>query len=445
MNIHNIYFETLGCSKNEVDTNIMKSILDNKLYKITEDKENAEIIVVNTCGFIETAKIESIDTILELAKLKQNGSCKFLVLTGCLAQRYPEELINEMPEIDAIIGTGNIHEINNVLYNLNSNVKNVKVDNINNSYPEKVNRKIESFVQYVKISEGCNNNCTYCIIPKLRGKNRSRRIEDILSEIKYFVDNNVKEIILIAQNTSDYGIDLYDDYKLYELLDEIEKIEGDFLVRLLYLYPDHIDDKLIRSIKNNSKVSKYLDIPLQHVNNNILRSMNRHTNRESIEALITKLRKEIPEVIIRTTLIVGFPGETEESFNELCEFIEKNKFDKLGVFPYSREEGTASYSYLNQISEEIKLNRLEKIMQIQKRISNELLRSKIGKTYKVLVENKIEDNLYEGRSYMDSPEIDGVIFVQSKSSLKLGQFVNVHIVDNLEYDLMGVVENESSK
>lgn len=445
MNIRNIYFETLGCSKNEVDTNIMKSILDNKLYKITEDKENAEIIVVNTCGFIETAKIESIDTILELAKLKQNGSCKFLVLTGCLAQRYPEELITEMPEIDAIIGTGNIHEINNVLYNLNSNVKNVKVDNINNSYPEKVNRKIESFVQYVKISEGCNNNCTYCIIPKLRGKNRSRRIEDILSEIKYFVDNNVKEIILIAQNTSDYGIDLYDDYKLYELLDEIEKIEGDFLVRLLYLYPDHIDDMLIRSIKNNSKVSKYLDIPLQHVNNNILRSMNRHTSRQSIETLITKLRKEIPEVIIRTTLIVGFPGETEEDFNELCEFIEKNKFDKLGVFPYSREEGTASYSYSNQISEEIKLNRLEKIMQIQKRISNELLRSKIGKTYKVLVENKIEDNLYEGRSYMDSPEIDGIIFIQSKSSLKLGQFVNVHIVDNLEYDLMGVVENESSK
>lgn len=445
MNIRNIYFETLGCSKNEVDTNIMKSILDNKLYKITEDKENAEIIVVNTCGFIETAKIESIDTILELAKLKQNGSCKFLVLTGCLAQRYPEELITEMPEIDAIIGTGNIHEINNVLYNLNSNVKNVKVDNINNSYPEKVNRKIESFVQYVKISEGCNNNCTYCIIPKLRGKNRSRRIEDILSEIKYFVDNNVKEIILIAQNTSDYGIDLYHDYKLYELLDEIEKIEGDFLVRLLYLYPDHIDDMLIRSIKNNSKVSKYLDIPLQHVNNNILRSMNRHTSRQSIETLITKLRKEIPEVIIRTTLIVGFPGETEEDFNELCEFIEKNKFDKLGVFPYSREEGTASYSYSNQISEEIKLNRLEKIMQIQKRISNELLRSKIGKTYKVLVENKIEDNLYEGRSYMDSPEIDGIIFIQSKSSLKLGQFVNVHIVDNLEYDLMGVVENESSK
>jgi ribosomal protein S12 methylthiotransferase len=445
MNIHKIYFETLGCSKNEVDTNIMKSILDNKLYKITENKEIADIIVINTCGFIESAKIESIDTILELAELKQIGSCKYLVLTGCLAQRYPEELMSEIPEIDAIIGTGNIHEINNVLYNLNSNVKNVKVDNINNSYPEKVNRKIESFVQYVKISEGCNNNCTYCIIPKLRGKNRSRRIEDILSEIEYFVDNNVKEIILIAQNTSDYGIDLYHDYKLYELLDEIEKIEGDFLVRLLYLYPDRIDDKLIRSIKNNSKVAKYLDIPLQHVNNNILKAMNRHTNRESIEALITKLRKEIPEVIIRTTLIVGFPGETEEAFSELCEFIEKNKFDKLGVFPYSREEGTASYSYSNQISEEIKLNRLDKIMQIQKRISNELLRSKIGKIYRVLVEAEIEDNLYEGRSYMDSPEIDGVIFIQSKSPLKLGQFVNVHIVDNLEYDLMGVVENESSK
>ncbi len=445
MNMHKIYFETLGCSKNEVDTNIMKSILDKKLYEITDSKEIADIIVVNTCGFIESAKIESIDTILELAKLKQSGFCKFLVLTGCLAQRYPEELITEMPEIDAIIGTGNINKINDVLSNLNSNKKNVLVDNINNLYPENINREVESFVQYVKISEGCNNNCTYCIIPKLRGKNRSRRIEDILEEIKYLVHNNVKEIVLIAQNTSDYGIDLYHEYKLYELLNEIEKIEGDFLVRLLYLYPDHIDDKLIMSIKNNSKIAKYLDIPLQHVSNNILRSMNRRTDRESIEALIVKLRKEIPEVIIRTTLIVGFPGETEDDFNELYEFIEKYKFDKLGVFPYSREEGTASYNYPNQISEEVKLNRLERIMKVQKKISNDILRSRIGKTYRVLVEAEIEDNLYEGRSYMDSPEIDGVVFIQSKSPLELGQFVNVHIVDSLEYDLMGVVENEFSK
>ncbi|HPP31089.1 MAG TPA: 30S ribosomal protein S12 methylthiotransferase RimO [Soehngenia sp.] len=443
--MHKIYFETLGCSKNEVDTNIMKSILDKKLYEITDSKEIADIIVVNTCGFIESAKIESIDTILELAKLKQSGFCKFLVLTGCLAQRYPEELITEMPEIDAIIGTGNINKINDVLSNLNSNKKNVLVDNINNLYPENINREVESFVQYVKISEGCNNNCTYCIIPKLRGKNRSRRIEDILEEIKYLVHNNVKEIVLIAQNTSDYGIDLYHEYKLYELLNEIEKIEGDFLVRLLYLYPDHIDDKLIMSIKNNSKIAKYLDIPLQHVSNNILRSMNRRTDRESIEALIVKLRKEIPEVIIRTTLIVGFPGETEDDFNELYEFIEKYKFDKLGVFPYSREEGTASYNYPNQISEEVKLNRLERIMKVQKKISNDILRSRIGKTYRVLVEAEIEDNLYEGRSYMDSPEIDGVVFIQSKSPLELGQFVNVHIVDSLEYDLMGVVENEFSK
>lgn len=445
MNMRKIYFETLGCSKNEVDTNIMKSMLDKNLYEITENEKNADIIVVNTCGFIEAAKIESIDAILDLTRLKQYGSCKYLVLTGCLAQRYPDELISEMPEIDAIIGTGNINKINEILNDLDTNEKKVIVDNINNIYPENIKREIDSFVQYVKISEGCNNNCTYCVIPKLRGKNRSRKIEDILSEIKYLVNNNVKEIILIAQNTTDYGIDLYGDYRLYELLNEIEKIEGDFLVRLMYLYPDHIDDKLISSIKSNTKIAKYLDIPLQHINNNVLKAMNRRTNKESIVHLIEKLRKEIPEVIIRTTFIVGFPGETEDDFNELYDFIQKIKFDKLGVFPYSREEGTTSFNYPNQIDEEVKLDRLERIMQVQKQISNELLRNKIGKTYRVLVDNEIENGLYEGRSYMDSPEIDGVIFIQSSSPLQLGQFINVHIVDSIEYDLMGVVENEFSK
>lgn len=445
MNMRKIYFETLGCSKNEVDTNIMKSMLDKNLYEITENEKNADIIVVNTCGFIEAAKIESIDAILDLTRLKQYGSCKYLVLTGCLAQRYPDELISEMPEIDAIIGTGNINKINEILNDLDTNEKKVIVDNINNIYPENIKREIDSFVQYVKISEGCNNNCTYCVIPKLRGKNRSRKIEDIVSEIKYLVNNNVKEIILIAQNTTDYGIDLYGDYRLYELLNEIEKIEGDFLVRLMYLYPDHIDDKLISSIKSNTKIAKYLDIPLQHINNNVLKAMNRRTNKESIVHLIEKLRKEIPEVIIRTTFIVGFPGETEDDFNELYDFIQKIKFDKLGVFPYSREEGTTSFNYPNQIDEEVKLDRLERIMQVQKQISNELLRNKIGKTYRVLVDNEIENGLYEGRSYMDSPEIDGVIFIQSSSPLQLGQFINVHIVDSIEYDLMGVVENEFSK
>ncbi|TJX67064.1 30S ribosomal protein S12 methylthiotransferase RimO [Soehngenia saccharolytica] len=445
MNTRKIYFETLGCSKNEVDTNIMKSMLDKNLYEITENEKNADIIVVNTCGFIEAAKIESIDAILDLTRLKQYGSCKYLVLTGCLAQRYPDELISEMPEIDAIIGTGNINKINEILNDLDTNEKKVIVDNINNIYPENIKREIDSFVQYVKISEGCNNNCTYCVIPKLRGKNRSRKIEDIISEIKYLVNNNVKEIILIAQNTTDYGIDLYGDYRLYELLNEIEKIEGDFLVRLMYLYPDHIDDKLISSIKSNTKIAKYLDIPLQHINNNVLKAMNRRTNKESIVHLIEKLRKEIPEVIIRTTFIVGFPGETEDDFNELYDFIQKIKFDKLGVFPYSREEGTTSFNYPNQIDEEVKLDRLERIMQVQKQISNELLRNKIGKTYRVLVDNEIENGLYEGRSYMDSPEIDGVIFIQSSSPLQLGQFINVHIVDSIEYDLMGVVENEFSK
>ncbi len=445
MNMRKIYFETLGCSKNEVDTNIMKSMLDKNLYEITENEKNADIIVVNTCGFIEAAKIESIDAILDLTRLKQYGSCKYLVLTGCLAQRYPDELISEMPEIDAIIGTGNINKINEILNDLDTNEKKVIVDNINNIYPENIKREIDSFVQYVKISEGCNNNCTYCVIPKLRGKNRSRKIEDIISEIKYLVNNNVKEIILIAQNTTDYGIDLYGDYRLYELLNEIEKIEGDFLVRLMYLYPDHIDDKLISSIKSNTKIAKYLDIPLQHINNNVLKAMNRRTNKESIVHLIEKLRKEIPEVIIRTTFIVGFPGETEDDFNELYDFIQKIKFDKLGVFPYSREEGTTSFNYPNQIDEEVKLDRLERIMQVQKQISNELLRNKIGKTYRVLVDNEIENGLYEGRSYMDSPEIDGVIFIQSSSPLQLGQFINVHIVDSIEYDLMGVVENEFSK
>lgn len=445
MNKKKVYFETLGCSKNEVDTNIMISILNKDIFELTNDQTKANIIVINTCGFIEPAKIESIDAILELSELKKFGSCEHIVLAGCLAQRYSNELIDEIPEIDAIIGTGNIDKINEVLINLKNKEKTILIDKINSSYPEYTKREVNSFVQYVKISEGCNNNCSYCIIPKLRGKNRSRKIEDIIAEITHFVNNDVKEIILIAQNTTDYGIDLYGEYKLYELLNRIENIEGDFIVRVLYLYPDHIDDNLINSIKNNSKIAKYLDIPLQHANSEILKRMNRRINKEKIENLIYKLRNEIPDVIIRTTFIVGFPGETESEFNELYNFIKNNNFDKVGVFAYSREEGTASYNYEDQIDDNIKLLRMEKIMELQQNISRQLLKSKIGKTYKALIESRIEEDLYEARSYMDSPEIDGVIYVKSSQLLNVGQFINVLIVDSQEYDLMGVVVNEFSK
>lgn len=440
MSIKNISIVTLGCSKNEIDSELMMGLLKDNDYQIVNSLDNADIILINTCGFIQSAKEESIETIFEMTKYKISGKCKYIVLAGCLAERYAKELLEEIDEVDGIIGTGNIKDIVNLIKRLeNGESKIIYTRNINETYPEQIARQNFRTTEYVKISEGCNNFCTYCIIPKLRGRYRSRKMEDIVNEVKYLVDNEVKEVILIGQNTADYGIDIYGEYKLFELLDRLNEIEGLKWIRILYLYPDNIDEKLIQSIKNNSKVVKYLDIPLQHINNEILRKMNRKTTKEKITKLIDTLRKEIPNIIIRTTFIVGFPGEDEYSFNELYNFISDTKIDRVGVFCYSREEDTAAYNFANQVDEDIKEYRRNKIMELQSNISYQLNSNKLGNIYEVLIEGEIEEGLYLGRTYMDSPEIDGVYYVKSNEKLQVGQFIEAKTTDYLEYDLIGEV------
>lgn len=446
MTFKNIAIVTLGCSKNEIDSELMSSILKDNNYIITNYLENADIIIVNTCGFILDAKEESIETILEMSKYKSEGKCKYLILAGCLAERYSKELLEEIEEIDGIIGTGNVKDIIELIRDLEEGHKGIKkVKNINSEYLEEVHRISFKSTEYVRISEGCDNHCTYCIIPKLRGKHRSRKMENVIKEVKYLVQNGVKEIILIGQNTTDYGIDLYNQYYLAKLLDELNLIEGLKWIRLLYLYPDNLSDELIASIKYNEKVVKYVDIPLQHVNNEILKKMNRKTSKEDIENLINKLRREIPNIIIRTTFIVGFPGEEKEHFQELYDFVKKVKFDRLGVFTYSKEEETPAYNFSNHVEDNIKEKRRDILMKLQQNISYQSNKEKIGNTYLALIESFQEEGLYLGRTYMDSPDIDGLVYIKTNRSLRVGEFVNVKIVDCLEYDLIGEIGNEFSK
>ncbi|MDU5417807.1 30S ribosomal protein S12 methylthiotransferase RimO, partial [Peptoniphilus harei] len=411
--MNNVHIVTLGCSKNDVDSSMMYSLLDKDKYKMVENPNEADILIVNTCGFIDAAKEESIDTILESVEYKNEGRCKKVLLSGCLAQRYPEELIKEIPEIDGILGTGNIEYINELLDRSLSGDLFVKTDNLNSAYLEGIKKENVNTTEYVKISEGCNNNCSYCIIPSLRGKNRSRKIEDVYKEVEYLVSKGAREIILIAQNTTDYGIDLYSKYSLANLIREISKIEELKWIRVLYLYPDHFTDDLIEEFKNNDKLVNYVDMPLQHISDDVLRNMNRKTSKDHIIKTLKNLRKSVPDIVIRTTFIVGFPGENQEDFDQLVDFIEDIKFDKLGVFEYSREEGTRAASLDEQIPDNIKEERKNEIMAIQSDISGEILSKNLGKTFEVLIEEKIDDNNYVGRTYMDSPEIDGVTYVKS--------------------------------
>ncbi len=435
--MNNVHIVTLGCSKNDVDSSMMYSLLNKERYKMVNDARDADILIVNTCGFIDAAKEESIDTILEAVEYKNEGRCKKVLLSGCLAQRYPEELLKEIPEIDGIIGTGNINYINELLDRSMAGDLFVKTDNLNSAYIEGVKKEIVNTTEYVKISEGCNNNCSYCIIPSLRGKNRSRKIEDIYSEVEYLVNKGAREIILIAQNTTDYGIDLYSKYSLAKLIKEISKIEDLKWIRVLYLYPDHFTDELIEEFRTNKKLVKYVDMPLQHISDNVLKNMNRKTSKEHIIKTLKNLRKATPEIVIRTTFIVGFPGESEEDFKELVDFIEDIKFDKLGVFEYSREEGTKADLLDNQIADGVKNRRKDEIMEIQNDISSEILSKNLDTTLEVLIEEKIDENNYVGRTYMDSPEIDGVTYINSNKTLEIGDFVNVKIIDTLDYDLVG--------
>ncbi|HSQ87918.1 30S ribosomal protein S12 methylthiotransferase RimO [Romboutsia sp.] len=439
-----IALESLGCSKNLVDAEIMMGILNKKGYKLVGEFSEADIIIVNTCGFIESAKQESIDTILDLAEYKTTGNLKILIVTGCLAQRYAEELKAEIPEIDAIVGTGSYQNIDDIINGLKEEKHIVSLNDIEFAYNEELPRYIStpSHMAYLKIGEGCDNHCTYCIIPKLRGKYRSRKMEDIIKEARDLATRGVKEVVVIAQDTTKYGCDLYGKEMLPELLEELANIEGLKWIRIMYSYPESITEELVKVIKKYDNICNYFDMPIQHASNRILKLMNRRTTKEDILSKIEMIRKYIPDATIRTTIIVGFPGETEEDFKEVVEFAKKVKFDRLGAFAYSREEDTAADKLPNHLQEEAKVERRDALMLVQQSISEELNANKVGNVYEVLIEEQIEDNVYTGRTQGDAEEIDSIVYVKSKNQLNAGDFVTVKINNALEYDLMGDVVDE---
>lgn len=439
-----IALESLGCSKNLVDAEIMMGILNKKGYKLVGDFEEADIILVNTCGFIESAKQESIDTILELAQLKETANLKILIVTGCLAQRYSDELKAEIPEIDAIVGTGSYQNIDDIIDSLKKEKHIVSLNDINFVYNENLPRYISTpnHMAYLKIGEGCDNKCTYCIIPKLRGKYRSRKMEDIIVEAKDLAAKGVKEVVVIAQDTTKYGCDLYGKEMLPQLLEELANIEGIKWIRIMYSYPESITEELVKVMKKYDNICNYFDMPIQHASNKILKLMNRHTTKEDILSKVEMIRNYIPDATLRTTIIVGFPGETEEDFNEMIEFVKIAKFDRLGAFAYSREEDTPADKLPNHVNEETKLSRRDTLMLVQQEISQELNSNKVGNEYEVLIEEKIEDKVYIGRTQGDAEEIDSIVYVKSNNQLEVGDFVNVKINNALEYDLMGDVIDE---
>ena len=439
-----IALESLGCSKNLVDAEIMMGILNKKGYKLVGDFEEADIILVNTCGFIESAKQESIQTILELAQLKETANLKLLIVTGCLAQRYSDELKEEIPEIDAIVGTGSYQNIDEIIANLEKENHIVSLNDIDFVYNEDLPRYVStpSHMAYLKIGEGCDNKCTYCIIPKLRGKYRSRKMEDIIKEAKELAQRGVKEVVVIAQDTTKYGFDLYGKDSLPELLEELAQIEGLKWIRIMYSYPESITEELVKVIKKYDNICNYFDMPIQHASNKILKLMNRKTTKEDILSKVEMIRSYIPDATIRTTIIVGFPGETEEDFKEVLDFAKLVKFDRLGAFAYSREEDTPADKLPNHLEDDVKNDRRDKLMLVQQQISQELNENKIGNIYEVLIEEQIEHNVYIGRTQGDAEEIDSIVYVKSIDKLNAGDFVTVKINNALEYDLMGDVINE---
>lgn len=433
--INKVYFLTLGCSKNDIDTECMISLLDKNKYEHTENFDEANIVIINTCSFILDAKEQSINSIIELGELK-NQTFKYLLVAGCLGQRYPEQLLDEMEEIDGIIGTGQISNINEILDSTVNGVRKAYVGSINAPYTENASRNDFKVTQYIKISEGCNNHCAYCVIPSLRGRMRSRPIENILNEAKFLAQNGVKELIIIAQNTSEYGTDIYGKPMLHELLLELNQIEDLHWIRILYMYPEGFYDELIDSIATCDKIVKYIDMPLQHISDNVLKAMNRHTDKKSICDLIIKLRKRIPNIVIRSTFIVGFYNETREDFEELKKFIEEYKLDRIGAFCYSLEEGTRAYKYGDQVSEDEKLLRQKELMLLQAEISEKKLCKKVGLSMECLIEDDTDD-AYIGRTYMDAPGIDGLIYINKDKTLNIGEFYDIIITGNDSYDLYG--------
>lgn len=434
-------FVSLGCSKNLIDTEMAIGLFKKNNFEIVNDVEKAEIIIVNTCGFIESAKQEAINTILEMAEYKEKGTCKYLVVMGCLVQRYKKELQKALPEVDLFIEINDYTNYWNKILELLDEKE--KPDTINNlCYMDRV-ISTGNKTAYLKIAEGCSNRCTYCAIPYIRGPYVSRPMEEVLEEAKKLATAGIKELIVIAQDTTRYGEDLYGESKLSDLLNELCKIDGFEWIRFLYAYPESITDELIQTVKNNPKICNYFDIPIQHISDSVLKRMNRRTNGKQIEELINKIKKQIPDVILRTSLIVGFPGETEEDFNKLYEFVKKGYFDKLGVFTYSKEDGTPAARLKEQIHPATKKKRYNLIMSVAKDISAEKLKSYIGKEYKVLVEDTTFDHKFcVGRSYMDIPDTDGMVIIKDCDAKLVGEFVNCKVTAVNNYDLIAKISNK---
>lgn len=426
-----IGFVSLGCSKNLVDTEMMIGLAEKNELEIVNNEKEADIILINTCGFIESAKQEAINTILEMAEYKKNGNCKFLIVTGCLVQRYKSELQESIPEVDLFISIDEYNNFGKILQDLISKKINSPVLNYEDRYLTTGNA-----TAYLKIAEGCSNRCTYCAIPYIRGPYESRKMEDILEEAARLDKKGIKEIIVIAQDTTKYGIDIYGKPMLAELLKKLCEFNSFKWIRFLYAYPESVTEELIQTVKNNDKICKYFDIPIQHISDTVLKRMNRKSTGEEIEKLIEKIKREIPEVVLRTSLIVGFPGETEEDFNKLYNFVEKTKFNKLGVFEYSKEDGTPAEKLKEQISAKTKNKRWNKIMSLQQTISEEKLKQYIGQEVEVLVE-KVTDKYIIGRTRMDVPEMDGLVYIKNTSNVNIGEIINSVITSVKEYDLIG--------
>ncbi|MEG0687184.1 MAG: 30S ribosomal protein S12 methylthiotransferase RimO [Hungatella sp.] len=436
---------SLGCDKNLVDTEMMLGLLTRDGYTFTDEEQEADVIVINTCCFINDAKEESVNTILEMAEFKKTGCCKALIVTGCLAERYKQEIIDEIPEVDGILGTSTYDEISTVLKEVLGG-KTVSCFHDLNALPEMETRRVITtggYYAFLKIAEGCDKRCTYCIIPNLRGNYRSVPIERLILEAAYLADQGVRELILVAQETTLYGVDLYGEKSLSKLLKELCKISGIRWIRIQYCYPEEITDDLIETIRSEEKICHYLDLPIQHASDQILKRMGRKTNQQQLRQTIAKLRTAIPDIALRTTLISGFPGETEEDHELLMDFVDEMEFERLGVFAYSAEEDTPAAAFPDQIPEDLKEERRDEIMELQQEISFEKSESMIGRVLEVMIEGEVTDEAaYVGRTYMDAPNVDGFIFIHTDAQWMSGDFVKVKVTGALEYDLIGEIYDE---
>ncbi|MBS6265333.1 MAG: 30S ribosomal protein S12 methylthiotransferase RimO [Clostridium sp.] len=450
-----LFCVSLGCDKNLVDTEKMLGVAGGLGVSFTDDETEADAILINTCCFIGDAKEESVNTILDMARYKEEGKCRALIVAGCLAQRYKQEIIDEIPEVDAILGTTSYEEIGNVLTRLfEENGEEKKAEHIScfhdlKELPTQAEKRVMTtggHYAFLKIAEGCDKRCTYCIIPYLRGPYRSVPMEQLLAEARELADNGVRELILVAQETTLYGKDLYGEKSLPKLLHELAQIPGIYWIRIQYCYPEEITDELIQTIKSEEKVCHYLDIPIQHASDRILRRMGRRTHKAELKERISALRREIPDIALRTTFICGFPGETQEDHEELMEFVDEMEFERVGVFTYSAEEDTPAYSYPDQIPEEVKEERRADVMELQQEIAFEHCENMVGKVLDVIIEGKVADEpAYVGRTYMDAPNVDGLIFVNADEMLMSGDFVRVKVTGANEYDLIGEVYHESAE